>query len=481
MLWLALVLVTRVHGDAILGFNLEARQVTLAQSLENDRVTMSFRSNLTLVGLNELTGTVTKIFNSWAQLPLFLDPEIADKFKLSLTEGKRLFDKGHVCYTQTLLYTSAKTKSPLASNCKFTIENISDLELRTISKHLVTVAASVVPTWDVTSYKADTTLSMRKALTDLVTIFNTQAQDYCNQGCSLLSSLDLLAQAEFPEALKGQLESATCIPNTVAEKISVTSCISGNGEMVCELEVGVPLKMVKTTEFILLNYFGFQLDFDKDTKLVRDETTGSLKIADCEKKVTWSSDTVPLCRFIDIPENCKTSLETEAIDDILTNCLFKQSTPLSVIRLHDEGLLIQNPLAKVREDSKALYHSSPFVIYTNNLVTVNINGEELTFPPLVPIKYSQILTSKLDKAQLERLKTLIVGPETGRTQLWATTLMDYVLLALQAVFGPMAMGGLIFTCVVRRKQRAHLPVIYERTIQRRSNMLENVALLNRTN
>ncbi len=59
--------------------------------------------------------------------------------------------------------------------------------------------------------------------------------------------------------------------------------------------------------------------------------------------------------------------------------------------------------------------------------------------------------------------------------------MDYLLLALQALFGPLAVAGLGFTCYIKGKIRIQIPTVYERTVQRRSNMVENLALLNRTN
>ncbi len=148
------------------------------------------------------------------------------------------------CYKQALIYTSAKTKSPLHSSCKFSIEDISDQDV----KHLVTVASLVLPTWDIAAYKADTFLSMRKALTDLVMVFNSMAHDWHNGGCEFLSILDSLAQFKFPETLKGQLEMTDRITNTVLEKINMLGCVSGNNAMSCELEVGVPTKLTKVRD-----------------------------------------------------------------------------------------------------------------------------------------------------------------------------------------------------------------------------------------
>ncbi len=61
------------------------------------------------------------------------------------------------------------------------------------------------------------------------------------------------------------------------------------------------------------------------------------------------------------------------------------------------------PNAKIREDSRVLYQSIPIVIYSNNIITVTIDGEEMTFPPLVPIKYNQILTTRLFRIQINAL------------------------------------------------------------------------------
>jgi hypothetical protein len=150
------------------------------------------------------------------------------------------------------------------------------------------------------------------------------------------------------------------------------------------------------------------------------------------------------------------------------------------MRLHDEGILVMAPNAKIREDTRVLYQSIPIVIYSNNMITVTIDGEEMTFPPLVPIKYSQILTTRFFRIQInaliEKVDTAEYWENFGRE-----TYMDYLLLALQAVFGPLAVGGLGFTCYIKRKARFQAPTVYERTVQRRSNMVENLALLNRTN
>jgi hypothetical protein len=338
----------------------------------------------------------------------------------------------------------------------------------------------VLPTWDIAAYKADTSLSMRKALTDLVTVFNSMAHDWHDGGCEFLSVLDNLAQFKFPEILKGQLEMTDCISNTVLEKINVLGCVSGNNMMSCELEIGVPTKFAKVTEMTLLNYQGIQLALGKDTKLVRDEGSGYLKLAHYGETVSWDSEEVPMCKLTDLPEPCSKALESENLDAIINDCKFERVPPVPVLRLHDEGILVMAPNAKIREDTRVLYQSIPIVIYSNNLITVTIDGEEMTFPPLVPIKYSQILTTRLFRIQInaliEKVDTAEYWENFGRE-----TYMDYLLLALQAVFGPLAVGGLGFTCYIKRKTRFQVPTVYERTVQRRSNMVENLALLNRTN
>jgi hypothetical protein len=179
-------------------------------------------------------------------------------------------------------------------------------------------------------------------------------------------------------------------------------------------------------------------------------------------------------------EPCSKALESENLDAIINDCNFERVPPVPVLRLHDEGILVMAPNTKIREDSRVLYQSIPIVIYSNNIITVTIDGEEMTFPPLVPIKYSQILTTRLFRIQINSLVAKVDAAEYW-DNLGRETYMDNLLLALQALFEPLAVAGLGFTCYIKGKIRIQIPTVYERTVQRRSNMVENLALLNRTN
>ena len=313
--------------------------------------------------------------------------------------------------------------------------------------------------------------------------------EYKEKACGLLNLVDRLFSLRFPEEWRGNIETLPCLMHSYSEQYVVQECHKQEGFLNCDLEIGLPtvIKGVKTV--IPLNYDGYQLYAPEGhTWAIKLESQQLVQLS-CHMGMDWNSHTMPLCKVIPVQEPCMTSLLSSEISMVLDYCKFGKSTFPKVTRLADDGVLIMGGNARIREEGRNIPQKPPLVIYTNNNLNIEVDGETFIFTNKVNIKYPQQSFTRLDSTQIATLVSRGSWEDMKR-ETKNTDYMQYSLIMLESLMAPLTIAMSILTCIRARwckckraqngdiemggQQLENIPL---RAMNRRMNFDRNRALL----
>lgn len=316
----------------------------------------------------------------------------------------------------------------------------------------VKVFADKVSNWNAEELKGDPNKVQK--IMEFTNAVNSMISEWERDTTTTLNILDQLASHKFPVQLQGIFESIDCMKNQTGESIRVKSCnATGNGYL-CELHIELPIKTVSVRELIPVHYRGIRIRGETHEQLfVQQIGQKGIYYLQCNEYI-FDDDTMPICEILDIELNCKKAIEKVNFDEEIKFCNFTRHEPPPYVVLPDRGVLIQQTGSELKwEKSGQLREEAlfiPSVVYAKTDILITI-GElsfeiELNYPDLEwGIVYSII---SID--QLNRLETRLFWIELSES-IDIEDILDYVTISLQAIFGPVALLGLIMAIKNRFK------------------------------
>jgi hypothetical protein len=300
------------------------------------------------------------------------------------------------------------------------------------------------PSWAIGSITGD----RKNQIDSAIGHYNRMGIDWADRASQATEFLESLSGKHFPEALISELEALSCVTPSMYEKVNVRSCSSSITFYLCDLELTLPTATMMIRAFHKISYMGGQIKDPSPTSTWVGKI-GTEKLYELECEDAMEQLTAPLCLVNELTTECSMALVSGNIDNALGSCRFTIHSPEPAHDLlTDGGVLINDPRYTIVEGGKIVYAEIPLVIYTSDTIVLTLN-EEFTYVPQSAQAKSQVVHSRLSGIQ----KTLVVTKAFFHDLVDTFNFFKYAdatLLALQAIFGPMAVAAMAIACKNRR-------------------------------
>ncbi len=380
-----------------LTFLTEDRMVKVSTVLENDRISVVVPTNYSLAQIKIQVKAAAKHLKT-IQTLVGDDIALQKEYYAPMATSMDLFNLAESCmtYAQAKAYPDANTVP--GSSCTYTVQTISEAEFIDGLKEISDITKMTGNDWTLEILKASS--SKKETLARLRSKFQFVAGYLETEACALLNVVNSLSIGDLPENIIGGITTVPCAAQFNIDSYMIRTFSNGASNIRCELEVGSPRAVMSYKTLIPLNYHGVQLYTKPNTLFAREEVSRRLKILDCKRRVEWDSTNAPMCKVKDVEAECENALDSDFIDEIIKKCRFTQTIPAPIVRLGDDGILVQSDKARVREGGKLLQKPAPIIVYSNHPVDIDLGGETYKFGNSVKIKYPMILFTKLTEIQI---------------------------------------------------------------------------------
>ena len=302
--------------------------------------------------------------------------------------------------------------------------------------------------------EASTILILREFLKD----FRSSTNYWLSVTREHVAQLEEIRDHIFPETLRASLSDLPCLTSVSGEYIDVGDEKRFKYHLSFDLDIAVP-KSVSKVQLLqpiaytsLDNRYSIELYTPPEYKYIHKELGSSIKLVNCSYMTKWQAESMPICHE-EAESTCEKALTQEVISDILAHCDFTFTHPEPVIKVSDNGLLIQGISIKAHEDGRTINKPLPLLIYSNKQIMVMVGEDtELTFPAIERIPNPRILTTKLSKTEILQLSTRALWSTFWRT-LDIPDYLSYLNLALVIIFGPMSSVALCMNCCCKSKRK----------------------------
>jgi hypothetical protein len=463
---------------ASLSFLVPSGKIFVETSVKAVRVSISAKTDLTTAEMSKyFTEINTAITNFKSAHVLTSSPTLNDTYLKAIAPGEKYLAMVYdLCIH---MYTFMDTGKDLApqSSCVFNYTLLEKSSLaegtRVLQAKLIEIRAII------TGSGVSTEEGENKILLDQFSlIFNSITMVWYTHMSTVIANLDTLDGLQFPENLKGHLETLNCIKNEGAEfeQITVISSTPGNKGLTIELDIGVPMSHKEMERLTPITYNGVQLRGEAEyIYFARDIDTTLVKLLNCTNTLKWINQHAPVCHELPFDENCKKGLVAEDTPKVLKNCLFMYSSPPSAIRLIDNGILIQKAGLTVTDGGRTVYQSPPYILYTKKEVKVAMKGEELIFPALTIPTVENIVTSRLTALEILAMMTKCFW-DTFWINFDYTEYLDWFAIGVEGIILlPLSIVGICLGCKNRINKRANSRLLAKE--RRKQNLRETRALL----
>ena len=474
------VVVNQAANDLL--FYVEDRPMQVSTSLENMRINAKVEVNTTVDSIKSRDAIAKNMQKRVLEL-VGTDVGLKTQYMNAIEEATKDFLQAGSCLMlahNMVVPTDAVKQS---STCIYEYKAWDAAETDEALKELLVLISKMK---DYTTATLLGDAAQKLALSNFKEKYVEIGEKFKDDACTLLSVVDRLSALVFPEEWQGQIETMACLRHSYSEKYTVRECYGGEGFLNVDIEVGLPTVVKKFMKVTPLNYEGYELYREPGHIFAIDSTTNQLKYLKCNEGIDWNSDSMPLCKAIPMPEPCQTFLISEEISLAIAACDFGKYDPTIVDRLGDDGILIMGKGAKVREEGRNIPQKPPLVIYSNNVLNVEVAGETYTFSNQVKIKYPQLMFSRLDATQIAALVY-----KGSWNDFWRafniTDYIQYIIILIEGLLAPVTLTTAIYTfCKCKNCKRIGDTVdenmqprgsIPMRDLNRRLNFEQNRALL----
>jgi hypothetical protein len=458
-----------------LGLTIEDTDFSVAKATEEIRVSLVFTLTITQTQILQALAILNTTAVEWQASSCFEGTSpLKDQLFKALEPGQKALDLLKQKYLRFYNYIEEKVVSP-ASTCIFEIKMFNDLIITEEPKQLVNMRTGFSLTGTATDIwnKKDVV----RAAAEFSIAYNSLISSMSSELDESLSGLNILSELNFPQNMRGNLETLPCLTVTGAdfETIEVLHCKKASGKFICEITVLEPATVTSYIKLLPIVYEDVCIHIPLNSFLVKDQGTSKINILNCDDVQL----AMPTCTVSEDYTACTTSLQEHDIDASIQTCTFVYSSTTFAIRLGNEAILIHGHQLSVTDNAKPVIQRPPLLVFSNSEVKVSSLFEEKIFKPTVVMTNPRVEISKVTGGQVAAMKV-----KAYWTKLWNyvlnSDLFNYLSLALEVVFGPMTIIGLCLSCR-RRTASRKVQAKVVRKQSRKENYERNMSLLNSRN
>jgi len=460
---------------ATLGFTVECDMITVAKATENVRLGLQIKIPLSQTEVLKPLVAMTSLAEEWKALPIFQqDSPLKTQLYNMLTPGEVIIKslKTKVLRFYNYINSNAPTKN--STSCNVEILGFDDTSLEEGSKQLVLTRAGI--TLNGNSADAFANKDLLRKCSDFALNFNTLVSSWEEKIDENLANLNLLSEHKFPENFRGILETASCLAATSPnfEKIDIVKCSKQATVYNCELSILEPTRLAEYIKQCPVLYEDTVLKVGENSLLVKDTVTNKLHFLECKPESIFS--TLPECMISDKNQNCLNHLQIDEIDSIITACSFEYGSGPIAYRIKNDGLLIQGSHLSILNGEVPILQRPPLVVYSNQIVKISLEDEELSFKPTVVFAEQKIEITRVSGFNIGRIQ-LRAYWDNFYSKLGSAEYLSYASLILEALFAPLTFLGIILGCRRNMSRRKRIAKIVKRS--RKDNYSENMQMLSK--
>jgi len=426
-----------------LGFLVKNGRLFVETSIKAVRVSMVATTELTTTEMSQHFLDMATIVTNYKTLTLFTSSAtLSTKYLTAISPGEIYLAKAKDLYKHLYTFMTLSLNWPPESTCMFNYTLVEKAFLAEGVKYLK--AKQLELSGLVTGLDTSADKENQATVENFIGNFNSICYMWYVHIATVISNLDTLDGLEFPENLKGHLESLSCLEGEGIEfeKIKVISSKPGKLGLTIELDIGVPSTKKEMIRLTPVTYNGVQLrGEDTDIHFAQDWNNAKVKLLNCTVTNEWVNEHAPICHELKIDDNCKAGLMANDVMKVLKNCLFRYSNPPFAIRLGDNGILVQRNGLTVTNGGNAVYQAPPYVLYTKSEVKISLKGEELVFPGLTIPSVEGTVTSSLTAIDILAMTTKCYW-DTLWINFDYNDYVEWLALALEVILFPLTLIGI---------------------------------------
>jgi hypothetical protein len=274
-----------------------------------------------------------------------------------------------------------KTELP-ASDMVPCVRTLAEFDFSEVSRGIVNIQSHLSKldgSWPLPELRQD--LTKLNTIYSFVTAYNIFFNEMEELSYRFLRNLELFSDGEFPDFTRTNKScfGSVSAKETEGENYKIEKCAGTNIGYSCIVTIMQPIQLASIIELHKVNYSGLELMGESpEYRFIRHSDTEIMEQMWCEPITSPH----PSCRTLDVEENCKKALNSNDIKNAILGCNFTQarnSPPF--VQIAEGGVLI-NQATTLSSGSALISNPLPLVIYSPDVVTLTLQGEEfLIIPP----------------------------------------------------------------------------------------------------
>jgi len=320
-----------------LGLILETGEIAISKSRTENRASISFELNVTQTEVLSSFSSLKTIVTEWKALQCFIgESPLRENLYQALDPGSNQLEPLQSKYLHLFTYLgTGPTKS--AASCSLKKEMLNGKLLIIGAKQLISVRTGVQITGTAAEIFANK--NILRAAADFALAYNNLISNLHLDIDEMVSWINLLSEKEFPQTLRGELDSLSCLSlsGSSYEQISVQRVNKGDTSILFDIETYEPEGIANYTKMRAILYEDVRLHVPPNSLLVKALTTNKLILLDCENIL----EALPTCTISSDYADCLVALEQNDMDTSLTSCIFEYATDAIGLRVKNEAILIQ--------------------------------------------------------------------------------------------------------------------------------------------
>jgi len=385
MIFLLIMYLQPATGQT-LGLLVEQGQIAITKSRTENRASISFELKITQTEVLSNFSSLKTLAKEWKNLQCFVgESPLRDNLYQALDPGSNQLEPLQSKYMHLFTYLgTGSTKS--AASCSIMKEMFNGELLKVGAKQLISIRTGVQMTGTATEIFANK--NILRAAADFALAYNNLISNLHLDIDETSSWINLLSEKEFPQTLRGELDSLPCLAlsGSSYEQISVQKVNRGDGSILFDLETYEPEGIANYTKMRSILYEDVRLYVPPNSLLVKALNTNKLILLDCENIL----EALPTCTVSSDYADCLVALEQNDMDTSLTACIYEYATDVIGLRVKNEAILIQGKYLSVFQGDVAVIQNPPLLIKSNEIITVSSLTEEVKFSSAVNFSSTQM-------------------------------------------------------------------------------------------
>ena len=441
-----------VGEESIFEFLVVGEEIKVATQVRTERMSLVINIDFDVVtGKKELLDMENLLVEWLGYLPIKNDADLAKIYYGLTSEGVAQLVQVANWIDRILFFQNDLSTYQPEYTCLYNHTCLSTLIMSQNVLNTKEAFSTLKTDWTAATIKAD--IKQSNAIKAFTIIFSEAMENWNEEFSELMSILDSLASHEFPQALMGHYQSATCIGNVIGENIKVLECTKAKRSYICELEVEIPSTIIEMHSLIPIHYRSIRLRGSTAQQMfAKSKDTADLHVLECNHYNYFGTD-VPQCKLLPFGSECLKFLLASDVKETIKNCNFTEHEPDIATHTLSKGLVVQGTdiVTKVRDTAgtKSLSKKTPIIVFSNQEVILEQDSEDFIFHLTSNQSGTRVIQSKLTEEDEDRLEAQYRW-QTYWENFETEDFLRFMLLGLQAILSPIVIVGIALGIKARR-------------------------------